>query len=341
MMNIQIEHQHTIAETLLKIFSTSTIPDPSQEYTAIFTTSGDEQEEDDTRLILPEKPQVAQLKPAGVSKTVIACDASTVKVAECSTGSMWALKGSVVLRSGSFRQAHIYGPFVYLLSSSNTGALIKTLYQALGCHRPSTYVNGNIAPKIIANLFERILQRNAVEYLDGGILLLDGSLTAGPLDSPLAALEQLVDRATARGLGVLAFSKSTRLMSMGVRITSLATGHKPPYLLKPMLDRCRERYQMVLGEVYVARLAPSSYPFRVDVNTGGDGVQEIFGYLLSSDAIIYGYPETLALAHQLATFNRLDLIALRTSIQASMRNITASDIDIRRGLFSPLDRYYP
>ena len=282
-----------------------------------------------------ENPEIIPIAGEGVGRTVVACDTSTIRVANFLGGSIWALRGCVVCRSGSSRRAMIYGPLFYILTPDNLHQLIRGLYEVLDCKIAGPYPSIQIAPKIIANLFERVLQFQALKYLDGGIMLLDGSLTAGPLDSPAGALARLLRRACEIGIGVLAFSKSTRLTSMGQRITDLAVGHTPPYLLKPIIS---QRGYTVIGEVYVANLAPSSYPFRVDVSqSDGLPIMDIFRDLLYSDSIIYGYPETLALAHQLSTFSRLDIIGLRASLESLTGTRLAHEFDVRSSLFSPLD----
>jgi hypothetical protein len=337
MMTNQVAHQldpQEYMESILKIFTGITIGDRVLlEQASIHSNELADDIADD--LLGFENPEIIPITGEGVGRPVVACDTSTIRVADFLGGSIWALRGCIVCRSGSARRAMIYGPIYYILTPANLQPLIRGLYEVLDCRIAGPYPSIQIAPKVIANLFERVLQFQALEYLDGGIMLLDGSLTAGPLDSPAGALARLLRRAGEIGYGVLAFSKSTRLTSMGRRITDLAVGYMPPYLLKPVISQTG---YAVIGEVYVANLAPSSFPFRVDVSLAdGLPITDIFRDLLSSDSVIYGYPETLALAHQLSTFSRLDIIGLRASLEYLTGTHLAHEFDVRSSLFSPLD----
>ncbi len=336
-MNNQVAHQLNPKEYLgpiLKIFTLNPLDSkPVLEPLEIHPT-GPENEEDECLLGL-ENPEVLPIKGEGVTRPVVACDTSTIRVADLPNGSIWALRGSIVCRIGSKRRVIIYGPVLYPLTPTNIQPLLHGLYELLGCRVSGGCSSMQIAPKIIANLFERVLQSQALEYLDGGIMLLDGSLTAGLLDSPVEAMARLLHRAGEIGCGVLAFSKSTRLTYMGQKITELPVVQTPPYIIKPVINQIR---YTVLGEVYVANLAPAYFSFRVDASlSNGYSIVQIFRDLLASDSIIYGYPETLSLAHQLSTFSRLDLMSLRASLESMMGKRLIHEFDIRSSLFAPLD----
>ncbi|MEM3096635.1 MAG: hypothetical protein QW756_07750 [Nitrososphaerota archaeon] len=340
MQESQLAHQFNQQEyitNILKIFTLATTAEALKTPHNPESPAEDLWEEYD-ELLLPPTPEILPIgEPCGI-KRVVACDTSTIKLAESSEGSFWALRGSIVVRDRNQRKAMLFGPFLYKLTPRNCPAILGKLYESLGCRMRSPQVSSFIAPKVIANLFERILQHHALSLLEDGILLLDGSLTAGPVDSPTTALRRLVDGATMSGCGVLAFSKSTRLVCMGRNILELARGHEPPYLLRPVLTPSTTGRYVVLGEVYVARLAPCSFPFRVDaVSPDGVDVRQVFQFLLSSDSLIYGYPESLALAHQIATFNRIDMMSLRASLESVTRSKISERPEIRAGLFAPID----
>lgn len=335
MHQFQLAHQLNQEEYMMSILKIFTHPTPANPTHLQYLGVATDIEYDDGVLQLPPNTEVIPLKAQGSWRRVVACDTSTIKVAEGVEGSLWALRGCIVIRDGDRTNTVIFGPFLYTLTQSTAATIIRGLYEILGCRARDIHINTLIAPKTIANLFDRILQHQALRYLRGGMMLLDGSLTAGPLDSPAPALRRLLDEVRVTGYGVLAISKSTGLVSMGRKITELARGSEPPFILKPTLTTTGHTMQTVLGEVYVARLAPGSYPFRVDVAPAeGVSVGEVFQTLLSSDSLIYGYPETLSLAHQLATFNRIDVMCLR----AAVKSITRSDeFDVRSSIFGPLD----
>jgi NurA-like 5'-3' nuclease len=58
--------------------------------------------------------------------------------------------------------------------------------------------------------------------------------------------------------------------------------------------------------------------------------------LLSSDTMVYGYPETLIIAHQLAKLSRLDVLSIRTALGHAMGLKFVDAPDIRSSLFTPV-----
>ena len=274
----------------------------------------------------------------GVRRKVVACDTSTVKLAESPSGSVWAVRGAVVERRGRDINLSIYGPFVYLLSPQTVSRVIRVLKHLLGL--PDLSIPSmDMAHRVVVGLFEKLIQQHIARRLEGGILLVDGSLTAGPIDSPLKAVSQIIRLSQLHGVGVIAFAKSSKLRMLGIKITSLLQDCEPPYLISFRGGVKVKPNHHILGEVYVAHLSKAFFPFRVDVSTP-DGIEpfSLVEDLLVSDSLVYGYPETLILAHQHATFNKIDIL----SMQSSLENLTNSRIvdypDIRASLFAPLDR---
>ncbi|MEM1943455.1 MAG: DNA double-strand break repair nuclease NurA [Candidatus Caldarchaeum sp.] len=263
---------------------------------------------------------------------VVACDMSTVKVAETTRGSVWAVRGSIVVRHGSELTASVVGPFIYNISAYTAAKIVDALLASLGARRRIRFLDVSTAPKIISNLFEKLIQLYAGTLAKDGLLLVDGALTAGPMDSPPAVVEKIVETTLGSSYGVIAFSKSTTLMLYGQRITSYAAGTPPPYVIKlPTLRDLVVRN----GSVYVARLSSSRTPFRVDVVSRTND-EQVFSLLLSSDSIVNGYPESLILAHHLARLNRLDVLGISTRLEVLMRmKITKNDV--RSMLFTPVD----
>ncbi|MDJ0269837.1 MAG: DNA double-strand break repair nuclease NurA [Aigarchaeota archaeon] len=343
MMQTQLAHQpyhHNQLEQLLKAFSRLS---PAMagglgggELIAPETLIEPEEEELEPHLSLDGLKPIP-LKVSEEPRRVIAVDTSTVKLAEGVNGSIWALRGVVVKRVLSTVELEIFGPIIYQLSKQTLPLIMKTLTSSLGLQGHAT-PRLEMAHSVVASLFEKMLQLYAASQLDGGILLIDGSLTAGPIDSPLRAVRMVIQVAQQNGIGVVAFAKSSKLRYMGVKITNLLNGSKPPYLVcfKDALRLRPGHYQ--LGEIYVAHLSRCLFPYRVDVAARDcDEPYRAVEDLLASDSLVYGYPETLILAHQYATFNKTDILGL----QVGLENLTGSRIinipDVRQALFSPLD----
>jgi len=281
--------------------------------------------------------EIMKLDSPGVARRTLACDTSVVKLAEAIQGSVWALRGCIVRRETDRLSIEVVGPFVCALSRETLPYVIKSLlsgYETCRTQTPSL----NMAHHVVANLFEKRLQLYAASKLDGGILLADGSLTASPRDSPLSLVREVIEMARTQGQGVLAFAKSSRLRLMGYRITSMLLSHRPPYLVRfPQGLRLRSGH-VQLGEILVANLS-HTLSFRLDAAPReGIGPDELVQDLMSSDALIYGYPETLILAHQFATFNAMDILGLRARLESMLDAQLTTHLDARELLFAPLDR---
>ncbi|MEM0442609.1 MAG: DNA double-strand break repair nuclease NurA [Candidatus Caldarchaeum sp.] len=284
------------------------------------------------QLLTADSFQTIPITQSNHSVPVVACDMSTVKVAETTRGSVWAVRGSIVVRHGSRLTASVVGPFMYNISSYTAARIVDALLASLAVRRKSRFLDVSTAPKIVSNLFEKLIQLYAGTLARDGLLLVDGALTAGPLDSPPAVVERIVETTVGSSYGVIAFSKSTTLMLYGQKITSYADGTPPPYVIKlPMLKDLVVRN----GSVYVARLSSARTPFRVDV-VSRTSDEQVFSLLLSSDNIVNGYPESLILAHHLAKLNRLDVLGISTRLEGLM-SIKTSKNDVRSMLFTPID----
>ncbi len=298
---------------------------------AIDTESSDNQ--DDAPLLDLDGCDALPLEPSGSRVPVVACDMSTVKIADSVEGGLWAVRGSIVRKNVSGLEVVMVGPFVYTVSPRNVEMILSSLLDVLGVDgKPPSY-NQTTAPKLVGNLFEKVLQLHASQIMEGGILLLDGALTAGPADSPVEVVARIVESSHRHGLGVAAFSKSTTLTLQGRNILSVEGSMTPPYVVR-LPPRRTGRWPVYCGSIYVAHLSPRYFPFRVDVSAADD--VQLFNHLLSSEAIIYGYPESLILAHQLAKLSRLDILTICARLEAVHKIRFTQSPSLRSSLFGPL-----
>ncbi len=340
-MSSQIHSQqlpHQDLSNLLKMFTSLTYNTVS---TLAYEEAAKPQENDITLIdeipenILAGPFETIELTASQTSLPVVACDMSTVKIAETLRGDVWAVKGSIIMKIEKRFMGTVVGPFVYNVSGNTVSKIIDVLLLSFGVERRRMYLDLNTAPKVISNLFEKVLQLYAATRLNGGLLLLDGALTSGPLDSPPHVVEKIVETVKTFGIGVAAFSKSTTLMLMGRYITSYNDRCKPPYVIKLPIER--EKGMLFKNcSVYVSHLSCSLFPFRVDVASKTSD-EEVFRTLLASENIIYGYPESLILAHQLAKLSRLEVLGLRARIESLNKVKFAPEIDVRSAIFAPLD----
>jgi hypothetical protein len=284
-------------------------------------------------MVFEEPHEVFPLTPSGRRLPVFACDMSTVHVADTVRGSIWAVRCSVVVKAYNGLSAATVGPLIYMVSPSTVEGLTGVLHSLLGCDG-KIYPNMPTAPKIISNLFEKVIQLHLASRLEGGILLLDGSLISGPLDSPPEVVERIVNTAKESGQGVAAFSKTTTLTLYGRSVCSIVGRCRPPYVVRIPLEPSGP-WGVREGSVYVAHLSGQLYPFRVDVAARTSDIS-LLNDLLSSDTMVYGYPETLIIAHQLAKLSRLDVLSIRTALGHTMGLKFVDAPDIRSSLFTPV-----
>lgn len=276
---------------------------------------------------------VIPLTPSGEIVPVVACDMSTVKVAETVQGPLWAVRGSIVIRKNNKIEAILAGPFIFTDVSDHVERILQILYRTFGVHRKPVFPASE-GPKLVGNIFEKILQLAAAQLLDGGILLVDGSLTAGPVDSPIESVSKIVEAAKKNGMGVAAFSKSTTITYQGKNILSYSTSLNPPYVIRlPYHDR--QRWSICEGTVYISHISPVYFPFRVDVSAKKSDV-ELLNALISSDALFYGYPESLIIAHQLAKISRLDTVSMMATLESSFGLKFINLSGPRSSLFRPV-----
>lgn len=282
--------------------------------------------------------RIIRLEPIPSNRPVVAVDTSTIRIGEFSDGSLCALRGAlVVLENNRYRYVR-YGPLVFSLGS-NSVANLKD-FTNLGFTTFSGEPNVDSLLKRIRNALERWLQFNASSLVTNGFILIDGSLTAGTPDNPSRELERILQNARRAGSIVVAISKKTKLRIENQSITDLIeqkaqaclldvdeaiTSQFPPYPVR------------FLGRVFVGKLARSGFAFRTDVDREipmsdiVNGMRELTG----TDIVDQGYPETLRMAHILATFTGSDVLAIQAFAEARFGVQLIPKLVLRRSLFGP------
>ncbi|MHA1711940.1 MAG: DNA double-strand break repair nuclease NurA [Candidatus Freyarchaeota archaeon] len=285
--------------------------------------------------------QPIPLRPAPNRTTITAIDVSSIKIGETETGILCAIRGAIVWKRGDQYRYLRLGPFPFHVTEENK----KEIYNMLRRYYFASSDEAN-APSLIhmqariGNLLERWLQMSVCSSSYDSIILWDGSLTAGTVDSPVDVISRLLDAARKRLNVVLAFSKMTRLRLLGHRLTDLVWRCSPPCLLEI------EGYYMpsspvrFLGNIYVARLTEGSCSFRLDVDRGVPREQGIAAIqkLLGNDLIIQSYPETLRLAHIFSTFTASEVIGIQHFIAQRYGLKIVTRPNVRRLLFGPFGK---
>ena len=284
------------------------------------------------------KPEPLPLIASHKEKIVVAMDTSTMKIGETSTGIVIAVRGATVWKQNKNYRYVRFGPFIFHVTEENKKQVYETLERTY-FNFPSDQSH-QCAPSIlqmptrIASLLERWLQTMSAKTMNDGLLLFDGSLTAGTAEAPTRRMKEILDTARKGGNVVLAFSKMTNLRANGHRITDLLPDHKAPFLLET--EGLRLKPPMVLlGEVYVAKLTKGSLAFRLDIDReiSREPRIEAVEKLLGNDLFAESYPETLRLAHILCTFTANEVLAMQHFVTRKFGLQIINRPDMHRLLF--------
>jgi hypothetical protein len=194
-------------------------------------------------------------------------------------------------------------------------------------------------PTRLASLLERWMQLMLARTATDGLLLFDGSLTSGTIDTPVQRMREILSTARTNGNTVLAFSKATSLRSNGYLITDLLPERDPPYLLETTGVRFKPP-TIPLGDVYVARLNKANLAFRLDIDREIPYNERIEALekLVGNDVFQQSYPETLRLAHILCTFTANEVLAMQHFITRKHGIQIVNRPDMHRLLFGPFGR---
>lgn len=293
------------------------------------------------------KMQPITLKPNREETTIAACDTSTIRIGETTTGILIAVRGANVWKQQKSYHYSRLGPFIFHITETNKKEVYRTLERAYfdtpdASNHPS-FINLLQMPTRIANLLERWLQSTLAKTISNGIILFDGSLTAGTADTPVHRMKEILAHANRRNNTVLAFSKMTNLRVDGYLITDIPTHSKPPYLLETTGLKTKPP-TVLFGDVYVARLGHENYAFRLDIDKQAYTDRKIRAVekLLGNDILSQGYPETLRLAHILCTFTANEVLAMQHFAVRRFGLRLIDRPDMHKLLFGPFGRgdYY-
>jgi len=283
------------------------------------------------------------LKPNHQETIIAAVDTSTIKIGETSTGIIIAIRGATVWKQNRNYRYTRLGPFIFHITEENKNEVYNTLERAYFTTRYETPHQS--APHLmqmptrLASLLERWLQTMIAKTVTDGLILLDGSLTAGTFDTPVHRMREILHQARKNRSTVLAFSKMTTLRVNGYLITDQLPNSEPPYLLET--TGLRYKPPMVpLGDVYVARLNKANYAFRLDIDRETTLSQrlEAVEKLAGNDLYTQSYPETLRLAHILCTFTANEVLAMQHFITRKHGIQIINRPDMHRLLFGPFGK---
>ena len=289
------------------------------------------------------KPNPIPIKPDHQETLIAAVDTSTIKIGDTSTGMIVAIRGATTWKQSQSYKYTRLGPFIFHITEENKNQLYNALEHA---YFSTTYgsihqATPNIIqmPTRLASLLERWLQTMLAKTINSGILLFDGSLTSGTIDTPVQRLREILSYARRNNSTVLAFSKATTLRANGILITEQLPNHDPPYLLETMGLHSKPPI-ILLGDVYVARLNKANFAFRLDIDKETppelrmDGLRKLLG----NDLYTQSYPETLRLSHILCTFTANEVLAMKHFITQKHGIQIINRPDMHRLLFGSFSK---
>jgi len=282
------------------------------------------------------------LKPNQEETLIAAVDTSTIKIGETSTGIIIAVRGANVWKQNRMYHYRRLGPFIFQITEDNKKDVFNALERSyFGIQHSSGHQSTpNLLqmPTRLASLLERWLQTMIVRTATNGIILFDGSLTSGTLDTPVERMREILTIARRHGNTVVAISKATSLRTNGYLITDMLPNGEPPYLLETTGLRFKPP-TVLLGDVYVARFNKAKIAFRLDIDREVPFTERIAALerLVGND-VFQSYPETLRLSHILCTFTANEVLAIQHFITRKHGIQIVNRPDMHKLLFGPFGR---
>ena len=277
------------------------------------------------------------LSPERVSVPIVACDTSSVKIGETDSGMIFAIRAVAVWRHANRIVYNRWGPLLFHVpNSDDTHQFRDDESRAFGGLTLKTL-------KVLTRLrnhVERWVQEVLSETVKDGILLIDGSLTAGTPDNPAARVTNILSTARSNNSIVIGISKSTQLTVGGKNILGFSNDEGTPHLvdLTPLVEEEYPPYPVrFLGRVYVAKLSNDGFLFRTDIDkeSSEEDAQQALARLAGTDVIFHGYPETLRIAHIFSTFTANEILAIQRYVASNHHITLQSRPSLRRSLFGP------
>ena len=308
------------------------------------TEMGLEDGDAEDNLELARYPTTAMLKrtsiePVNDKTPIVACDASSVKVGETETGMLFAIRAVAVWRRPEKTQFKRWGPLLFHIPNTDGKA----------DERPDDggpRAFGGLSVKTLRiltrlrNHVERWVQESLCTTVKDGIILFDGSLTAGTPDNPAGRVSKILSTARANNSVVVALSKSTQLTVGGRNILAMYEEEKTANLLD-ITDVVEQEYPSYpirfLGRVGVVKLSHDGFLFRVDIDKDTSEEQGLASLrrIAGNDVAFHGYPESLRIAHIFSTFTSNEILAIQRFIATNHGISLQTKPSLRRSLFGP------
>ena len=303
-----------------------------------FPTHMEEKEPEETLTLRPDaKISVEKIDPAFPKGRVVAIDTTSITLGHVKDGAVGAIRGAVIVREPDKKNLKVerYGPYLLAPTNQNKQAIYEKMRNAV--FKMTKKARSPDYVKMIdraRSFLEKVLQFEAAKTYTDFLLLFDGSLISGTVDSPKQFVSEVLDSAAAHGNDIAAISKRTGLSLEPTKrsILSVLEGvFGPCYAeVKPYISQKKGRY---LGNIYVGKFTLQGEPFRVDIPNNSPSKHISILSQLSGLAGDYGYPEELKMAHVLCVHSSIEVLEL----QSAATRIYGMEIkeDIRKKIFGP------
>ncbi|OYT28493.1 MAG: hypothetical protein B6U95_04000, partial [Thermofilum sp. ex4484_82] len=164
---------------------------------------------------------------------IVAVDVSSIRIGETERGIVAAYRAALVICGEDFKVEKL-GPYALHLTEENKLAIYNHFRNLLGLDK----VDEDKVPRLsklvdrIRNAIERMLQRAAAKTIRNGIVLWDGSLIGGTVDTPMKVVLENIATAHSNGNSVVGISKRSWLKTTsGKKLIDLLEGvYKPCYI---------------------------------------------------------------------------------------------------------------
>ena len=278
--------------------------------------------------------QIKLLSPSDLNVKVIAVDTTSSRLGEVEDGVVGAIRGTIIERNEhNVKRIYRYGPFIFKVTTRNAYKFYNDIRHIVLNTRkdvasPSPY---KLVDRARSFLEKAILYYIADHYRNT-IILLDGSLITGTVDTPNVYMEDFLSTAKANNNDIVAISKRTSLILSSTKRSILSVLDDEPRpscaSVKQFIEQDKSRY---LGEIYVCRYFYGSHPFRTDIPYNTHYPHELLlGYVQTLCGPM-GYPEELREAHIYSIFTSLEYLELQ-SIAVNLYKMKIKE-NIRKRLF--------
>lgn len=300
----------------------------------------EELEKDETLVLEDLSKEIKEIKPKDSFMPIIAVDTSSARLGETNKGILAAIRVGIVIQNGKEMSGDTFGPYVVHITDENKQSLYDYFREdLLGIKKGEAPYTLSKMMDRIRNAIERISQIITCSMIKNGLVLWDGSLTSGTIDTPYEVIKNAVQIAHSNGNSIIAISKRSWLrLITGEQLIGLLD-NIPKVCFIDVHDKLHADINRFLGRVHVAKFTVDGFSFRVDVAASpGYTNEDILSLLVGNSAFYNGYPEALRQAHIHCYFTPSEILALQNYAINKYNLEVIRTFDIRRHLFTPFGR---